>query len=290
MTTTKEIYDEIVAEKNSYQELQNLQPNIDDSQRLADDLTTNAKVGVWRVFTWIIASRIKDLQDLFVQSKTEIQNIMDRQRIGGLLWYQQIVKAFQYGDALIFNADKIQYEYPVINRDHQIVALASANEGSQHDVLLKVAKLNGTEPEPLTQPELDALTNYINRLKFAGVQATIVSRSADLFRVALNVYYDPLVMNADGSLINDDTVFPVEDAINDYLKDLPFDGTFSVTELIDKIQQSEGVINPIFISADAKFGNFVYQSITDYYNTNAGFLRVDDNYPLSSTINYVVAP
>jgi|SRR5690554_1400137 len=284
---TTDIYNEILDEKSNYTELNDLQPSIDDSQQLADDLNTTSKVGVWRLFVWIIASRIADLQNLFTQHKNAVEQRSRELVLGNLPWYQKKALEFQYGHALEWNATTLQYEYPTEDAASRIVKLASANEGVNREVIIKVADLQGNTPTQLTQSQLDALNAYLDRIKFAGVNVTAVSRPADLFKVDLKVYYDPLVMASDGSLISDSSVFPVEDAINNYLKNLPFDGVFSVTEMIDQVQLADGVANPLFVNAAAKYGGFAYQPITDYYNANGGYLEVDAAHPLNSSINYI---
>ena len=54
---------------------------------------------------------------------------------------------------------------------------------------------------------------------------------ADLLKVAYTIYYDPLVMNSDGELIADDTIKPVELAINNYIQNLPFNGILNLNKL-----------------------------------------------------------
>lgn len=287
--TTPEIYDEIVEEKNTYAELQDLQPNIDSSQKLMDDLSNPARVGEWRLFTWVVARGMRIMEELFDAHKRWIEKRAGELRVGNTAWYSKLAREFQYGDALVWNASKLQYEYPVQNPSNKIVKLAaSIDTGSL--VLIKVAKLTGSEPEQLTTPELDALTEYLQKRKVAGVKLNVVSREADLMRCYFNVYYDPLVMASDGSLISSPSVYPVHDAIENYLKNLPFDGILNITELTDKLQLAEGVVNPIFVSASAKFGLQPYVSVIDYYQSNAGYLRIDPNFPLSATITYIPQP
>jgi len=285
--STTDIFNEINAEKTNYTELQNLQPNIDDSQQLADDLNSSSKVAGWRLFVWIIASRIKDLVELFKQHKDVVEKRSKELVPGNTAWYQREALKFQYGDSLAWDQNTLQYSYPTENLPAKIVKLVSANEGSNNVVVVKAAKFNGSTPEELTAPELSSFQTYMNRVKFAGVRIEAVSRPADIMKINLKVYFDPLVINSDGSLISDASVFPVEDAINTYLKNLPFDGKFSVTELIDQIQLADGVVNPIFQSANAKYGSFAYAPITDYYNSNAGYIKIDPAFPLSNSINYV---
>lgn len=288
--STQDIFNEINAEKTTYTELQNLQPNIDDSQQLADDLNSTSKVAGWRLFVWIIASRINDLLELFKQHKDAVEQRSKELVLGNTAWYQREALKFQYGDSLEWDPSTLQYSYPADNPSAKIVKLASSNEGSNNEVIIKVAKLSGNTPEELANPELTAFQNYLNRIKFAGVQVIAVSRPADLMKLSIKVFYDPLVLNSDGSLIADSSVFPAEDAINNYLKNLPFDGIFSVTEMIDQLQLAEGVVNPLFQSAHSKFGAFSYQPITDYKTANAGYFAIDPNFPLSNSINYVPQP
>lgn len=284
---TQDIFDEINSEKVNYTELQGLQPNIDDSQKLADDLNTSSKVGVWRLFVWIISTRISELQTLFQQHKNIVEKRSKELVLGNLQWYQKISKEFQFGYQLVWNANTLQYEYASEDISSRIVKLASANEGVNYKIIVKTAGLQGGTPIQLTSPQLTALNAYLNKRKFAGVKITAVSRPADLFKVDLKVYYDPLVLASDGSLLSDSSTFPVEESINNYLKNLPFDGVFSVTEMIDQLQMVDGVINPMFLNAAAKYGSFSYQPINDYYSANGGYLRVDINHPLSSSINYI---
>ena len=285
--STQDIFNEINTDKNTYPELQNLQPNIDDSQNLLDDLASSSKVAFWRLFVWIIASRINDLKELFKQHKNAVEKRSKELVLGNTAWYHREALKFQHGDLLAWDQNTLQYSYPTENLAAKIVKLVSVNEGSNNVVVVKAAKFNGTTPEELTAPELSAFQTYMNRIKFAGVLIEVVSRPADIMKITLKVYFDPLVINSDGSLISDATVFPVEDVINTYLKNLPFDGRFSVTALIDQIQLAGGVVNPMFQSANAKYGSFAYSPITDYYNSNAGYIKIDPAFPLSNSINYV---
>lgn len=287
--TTQEIYDEIINEKSNYTELNNLEPQIDSYQDLLSQLTTQSKVGIWRLFAFIVAIQASKLSQLFDEFKEWIQNFASTIQVGTLRWYRTKALEYQHGDALIYNNDTKSYEYVELDPSVQIVKLASASEFAQ-SVLIKVAKLNSGTPEKLTQPELDAFTEYMEKIKFAGVVLDIVSRDPDDLKVYFKIYYDPLVMNANGSLIDDNSVYPVEDAINAYIQNLEFDGSFNITDLTDQLQLAQGVVNPIFQSAEAKSGALVYQLITSYYDSNAGYLEIDPSYPLSSTITYVPAP
>jgi len=286
--TINQILDEMLLEKQTMATLSTLQPNIDNTQTLLADLTTASKVAVWRLMFFVIAFGIWMHEKRFDDHVAWIEERALQLKIGSVQWYHARALEFQYGDALVLQADG-EYQYAAVNEALRIVKLVSVNEiGGQ--LFLKVAKLDGAgTPEPLTTLELDAFIAYMQKLKFAGVIITCVSRVPDLLRVQYRVYVDPLVINANGELISNTSIKPIETAITDYCKGLPFNGVFSITELTDKIQQVEGVVNPVYENASAQYGINTFVALGDYYNPNAGYLTIDPAFPLSDSITYILA-
>jgi hypothetical protein len=283
--TIIEIYDEMITAKVAMAELNALQPNIDSGQTFLDDLTSASKMAVWRTMFFVVAVGIWTVEKLFDAHVTRVENRAKELIVGNVDWYGRIALDFQYGDALVF--DGKEYTYPTVNPANKIVKLVAINEIGD-TLFMKVATTNGADPEALTTGQLNAFKAYIHQRKFAGTYFVFISREADLLRIQYRVYIDPLVLNLTGGLISNPSVKPVEDAINDYCKQLPFNGVFSVTALTDKIQHVEGVANPVFQSAQAKYGTNAFVSIGDYYQPNAGYLTVDPTFPLSVSITYLM--
>ncbi|OJX36639.1 MAG: hypothetical protein BGO87_12630 [Flavobacteriia bacterium 40-80] len=276
----------MIAEKESMAQLTALQPNISSYQALLSDLTTSSKVAVWRLIFFVTAVAVWTIEKLFDEHRAWIENRAKQIRVGNTFWYQQKALEFQYGDALVFNGT--EFVYPTVNESARIIKMASVTELTEM-VLIKVAKLNGNDPEPLTGPEKDAFDIYLKKIKFAGLKVGAVSRSADLMKVYYKVYIDPMVMNTSGVLLSDPSVKPVEDAINNYIRNLPFNGIFTPTDLTDQIQRALGVENPVLQSCDVQYGANPYQPVGDYYTPNAGFMKIDPAFPLAITITYLIA-
>ncbi len=284
--TIATIYNAMVLEKETMTQLNALQPNIDSSQTLLADLTTASRVAIWRLMFFIVSVSIWTLEKLFDEHVAWIENRALELIVGTVKWYNTISLEFQYGDSLVLVGDTYQYS-PVVEAN-RIISLASVNEvGGQ--VLIKVAKLSGSTPIPLTTPELDAFKYYINKRKFAGVIINAISRAADQLKIQYKIYYNPLVITSTGESISSPGNFPVEDAINNYIKNLPFDGIFKITDLTDKIQLAAGVVDPVFQTAEVKYGANPYTLMVDKYNPNAGYLEIDPSNPLSSTLTYILS-
>ncbi len=71
--TVKEIYNEMVLEKQSMSTLNGLHPGIDNAQTLLTDLTTQSKVTIWRLLFFVTAVGIWIHEKLFDKHKEEIE-------------------------------------------------------------------------------------------------------------------------------------------------------------------------------------------------------------------------
>lgn len=298
--TISTIYNSMITEKETFSNLTNLSPTAqaDPSQSLLSDLTSTSKVAIWRLIFYVVAVAIwihENLWDIFLQDITDITNSAIP---GTKQWYIKTVKAFQFGDDLIWDGDK--FVYSIIDST-KLVVDQCAVALSAGTLYIKVAKFdtNGIL-EQLSTSEETALANYIEKIKFAGTSTSLVNDPADLLQLAYTVYYDPLVIyyNSDnasdplnGSLISDPATFPVNEAITNYIQTLDFDGIMKVSSLTDTIQSAEGITNVVANTVKAKPSGGVYSDIlavtAQSYQATAGYLAIDPTYPLTSAITYL---
>lgn len=246
-----------------------------------------SKVSLEGIIFYVVAYSIWVLEKLMDDFKAWLVIREQELIIGNTAWYKKILLEFQDGDALVF--DGKQYNYPTINEANKIVKLASVTTGGGN-ILMKVANIDSSDNIiQLTSPQMISLKSYMNKKQFAGVNIAIVSRPADKLKLFLHIYIDSLVMNPNGSLISNPSVFPAENTINNYIKKLPFDSRFNPNELIDYLQATDGILNPVFDSAEYQYGSRPYTPIVDYYNPNGGYFEIDSTYPLNTTITYILA-
>lgn len=289
--TFKEIYDSLIIEKQSQSTLNALQPNIDDSQTLLSDVTSPSKVADWRLWLCVVAAAMMVHEQLWDVAKSVLQDIADRAVAGTTRWYQEQCFKFQYGDPLQWINGT--YQYSPIDESKQIIKRAAVTEASG-TVVIKVAKLNGTTVVPLDYPtpspvgaEYIAFKAYIHQIKYAGTATLIVSSDADLLKVGYKIYYDPLVLKANGESLAIPGTYPVEDAINTYITNLPFNGELQLSSLTDAVQAVAGVGDAVLLVAEYKYGANPYIAINDTYNSYAGYMNIDPMFPLNSLITYV---
>lgn len=278
------IYDEMVAEMQTFSSLNDFQPNIHSAQTFLTAITTSSRVAIWKSFLWVIAFGCWINEVLLDQHKAEIEARAREIIAGTPSWYRDQCLLFQYGSSLQWINNRFQYS--VIDLTKQIIKRAAVVEGAG-EVRLKVAKLSGNTPVPLSASEYNAFLSYMAKVKLAGTYLTIVSNPSDTLKLSYDIVYDPLVLTASGESISTPGTYPVHDVINSFIGNLPFNGVLNLTQLTDAIQDVEGVVDPTLVSAWAKFGSLPYTLIDKNYQADAGHMVIDSANPLTSTINYI---
>jgi hypothetical protein len=154
---------------------------------------------------------------------------------------------------------------------------------------VKIATEIGTELQPISESEKEAFTAYMKEIRDAGVRITVINYLPDILQLTMQIYRDPLVIDSNGNSILTGKR-PVEDAIKEYMKELPFDGELVLAHLIDKLQKVEGVRIPHLLSAaskwiDANINDYgAFQPINVKKIPISGYFKVED----FLNISYVV--
>lgn len=276
-------YDIIIAEKDTMSNLNRYQPNADTSQQLLVDVTSTSKVARWRLWIWCVAACAMAFDVILDLFKIELSAIAQNSRYGSLPWYVVIAKEYQEGYNLIWQNS--QYEYIAIDVTAQIITLAASDETTT-SVILKVAKTVSGVATPLTTIEKTAFEAYVNRRKPGGINVHIISDLPDDLRLYVAVGYNPLMLTSTGESLLTPGTFPVEEAIEAYIQNLPFNGTLELMNVIDAIQLASGVDSAYISNAEARYGSNPFVSFAERYNANAGHLIIDVLNPLNTTITY----
>jgi hypothetical protein len=216
-----EIYNQIIAEKASYTEL--------------NDLNSNSQTAIWRLFCYIIAAAInvfEQLQDVF---KTEIEGIVLNNYIGTAKWIKTKCDEFQYNattpQLLELNESNTKIGYATVNENLRIITRCAVATDINKIVNIKVAK--SEPPTTLSAPEETALEAYLLELIPAGVNYNVVNVTSDKLYLAGTIYYDGQY----SSTIQD----AVELSINNYLANLDFNGSIKVVDIQIAIRNTLGV-------------------------------------------------
>lgn len=250
-------------------------------------LTSTSAVSVWRLIIYIVAAAIwtrDKLDDIF---RSEIDDTIAALKPHSLQWYAGKAKDFEYGYNLVSEAD--YYDNTGLTDDviaaSKIISYAAVVEQTR-GVRIKVAKTVGADLGALSVDELNSFSAYMTQIKDAGVKLSITSGPADSLLLAIRIRYNPLVINSTGARIDGTTATPVADAIKAHLKNLPFNGVFSVQKLVDAIQAVEGVNDLNIDQVQTKYGALAFTSVDISVIPDAGYLRIDD---VNLTITYTPA-
>ena len=236
------------------QEIQELIYQAKAQEPALSELNSTSKVAIWRLWVYIIAVAIWGLEKIFDLHRADIDKRLAELKPHTARWYRSKALAFQYGFDLLTDSDKFN------NQGHTEEAIEaskivkysavieSKNEGR---LIVKIAGEQGDTLQPITDAQKQAFESYLQEIKDAGVRLSVVNYLPDVLHLQMKIVYDPLLLDSNGQSIIHATK-PVETAIKDYLKRLPFNGELVLAHLIDALQQAEGVKIPHLVLAQSK--------------------------------------
>ena len=242
-----------------------------------------SKVSIENTLCYIVAAAIWAHERLFDDLKTEITDLVAQKKPHSLRWYVDKVKQFRAGVPLADDSD--EYADGMTDDEieaSQVVKFAAANESSGM-VYIKVAtESNGTK-SPLTAEQVEGLKEYIAEVKDAGVRVEVINQPACSLQLQLDIHYNPMVLDGSGNNISTGEN-PVEAAIEAYIGNLPFNGEYRNSALVDALQAVDGVVIPELTAAAESYDGVTWTTINAKAQPYSGYYRYDAT---GSTINYI---
>ena len=244
-----------------------------------------SSVSLESIMFFIVAACCHVLEVVFEEYVKVVDDKVSMAVVASVPWYYKMAKAFHYGDSLVLNEDAQQDGYATIDEGKQMVKYAAVRDRGTSVQILVSGEKDG-KPVALSNSVLTVFKEYMNRVKVAGVVLSIRSKNADKMVIRAKVYVDSLVINSDGTLISDGSK-PVEEAINTYLANIVYGGTFNKTKLTNAILGVEGVSDvEIGECSYMEDGGTEYTVIKGNNYTALGGCFVSEG--LSNSLSYVV--
>jgi len=203
-----------------------------------------SKVSLESILFYVVSVAIWSLEVLFDTHRTEVRSLIDSSKPHRLKWYVNKTLSFQYGRALVTDSDV--YDNTDVTDEQieseRVVKYAAAVEVAGRIVIKVAGEANG-ERDKLTAEQESALVAFLKEVKDAGVKIDLINKAANSFKATIDIYYDPMVLNASlSSLANGGN--PVKDAIENFIQNLPFNGEYRNSALVDRLQNVPGVVIP----------------------------------------------
>lgn len=237
--------------------------DIASNEVLSSKLNSNSLYALFRAFTYIVAVAIFIFEGFFDQHKTEIDSAIFNQKSGRLSWYKTMALAFQFGFDLVPDTDYFDNGTATAEQiqDSKIIKYAAVGEAENESrIIIKIAGEVGGVLTNFTDPaQVEAIEAYFKEIKWPGL-LTIINYKADQLYLNIQIKRDALLINSNGqSILNAN--YPVNDAIAEFMKELPFNGELRLSALVDKLQKVPGVIDATIFSAQSAWIN---PAIDDY--------------------------
>ena len=261
-----------------------------NAEAALNGLTSTSQTAKWNLYFFIVASCIaifEQLQDLF---KSDLETIAATVAPSTPQWTRNKVLKFQTGDVAELNTSTFVIEYPVINEANRILTRCAVVTAPNRTALIKVAK--GDPPTPISGGELSELDTYIGTFNPAGIAYIIINEDSDKMEVAADVYYNGQF----ASVIEAN----VTAALNNFMANLPFNGTISTQAVVDAIQGAEGVVTVSLTRILVRLNSAAYGTGTLYnlstgidavnYQTYSGYVEEEttSSHTFADQLNFIV--
>lgn len=248
-----------------------------------DKLNSSSATAIWRLIFYIVAYALYVHEVLFDDLTTEITDLVAQKKPHSLRWYVDKVKQFRAGVPLADDSDEYADGMTADEIEaSQVVKFAAANENSGI-VYIKVATESNGSKSPLTAEQVEGLKEYIAEVKDAGVRVEVINQPACSLQLQLDIHYNPMVLDGSGNNISTGET-PVEAAIEAYIGNLPFNGEYRNSALIDALQAVDGVVIPELTAATESYDGVTWTAINAKAQPYSGYYRYDAT---GSTINYI---
>lgn len=209
----------------------------------ADFKETFSLVSLENIWFELVAFILFIQEQIFDHHKKEVDQAL-RERIPHTLrWYRNKAKDFQHGFALLEDSDQFD------NADHsddeieesKIVKYAAVIENeTERRLIIKIATEIDGELQPISAQQEESFQAYMAEIKDAGVPITVVNYLPDNLHLQMRIFRNPMVLDENGTHILNGGK-PVEEAIQNYLRQLPFNGELILQELANAIEVADGV-------------------------------------------------
>ncbi|MEX6627577.1 nucleotidyltransferase [Tenacibaculum salmonis] len=228
---------------STVQDIKNNMIAVKEKETALADLNSTSKVSIWNLLLFIVAFCSQDLRTYFSEHRKYINHRLANQKAGTLPWYRSMALAFQYGFHLIADTDKFQNELATSEEIEasKLIKYAAVNEGDKPGtIVIKVATETDNKLATLSPEAEISIKQYFKEIAFAGDRITIINHLADKLFLNIKIHINPLVLEVNG-ISKQKGNKPVEDALQEFMKELPFNGQMVLQSLVDKLQLVEGV-------------------------------------------------
>jgi hypothetical protein len=275
-------------------------------------LNSDSKYALVRTFTFIVSVSIWVLEHLFDTHTKEVNDIIEAKMPHRPSWYRTKALAFQYGFDLLTQRnefdlledtdkfDNTGYTSAQIEASKVIKYAAVTKSGGQ--LFIKIATETAGILTPIAPAIKTAFVAYMEDVADCGVKYLVVNNLPDRLVLGMQIYINPLVLDLNGMKLGPlGGGYPVEDAIKEFMKALPFNGELVLAHLVDKLQKVEGVVIPHIYNAtsqaiDINTGLYLWAEFIDVKTVPvAGYFEVGSLNHLGvfvagnlSSISYVV--
>lgn len=247
------------------------------------EFENDSQMSILDAFTWVVAACIYASENIMEIFKIDVAKDLTGRINGTPAYYANALLKYQSGDELIMNDEGTSFSYPSIDETKRVISKVSYSEMQEEGYYDKtlIFKIAAGEPgnyQRLSNDELAKIRGYLHKISFAGTQSRVISRKGDILLPRVTVYHD-------GAVSENEVYSGIENCLNDFVHNMPFDQGVYVSKVIDAIQKADHVIDVHFDPSKSDYEGIFIVSYDD--DDNIIPVEVDESGDVVSYEQYV---
>lgn len=243
---------------------------INEVNKNIPNLNSSSKFSIWRLWTYITASSIHLFEKIIDRDKNAIEDNLSRSRYGQLSWYVKLAYDFKLGYKLrVTDAgalEYIKYEDFDSSVDIEPIKRVSVIEADDGQLIIKIATKDNKDNLIQLSNELKLqFENYIEAVKIAGTQISVISLPADKILIDSDIYFNPIysIDTIKGNL---------RASLYNYKRAFSFSGKLFKNDILEVIRNTEGINDVILKKLTGKQGDNITEVIR-VYEVQSGYFN-----------------
>ena len=252
-----------------------------ESELVITSADSTSRAAVWRQWVWATSFSI------WLHEQMVSQNALNS-RPGPVRWYRELAFSFLDGLPLVWIDGRYQYDLTGVLdvEERRVIDCCAVDDDQEGTMVIKVATIVDGVRQKLPDAVKERFVFFMELTKYGGTYINCISNDPDELKINITAEVDPLIIDlATGKLLNVvGDVYPVKDALENYLSNLEFNGTFVREFFRDELQKATGVKLPIINNIQWKYAALPFVEIGQRQMANSGYFKI---LPENLIINYL---
>lgn len=191
----------------------------------------------------VFAASVHLMEQVWDDFEARVSEVAASAPVLNARWYHDRALEYQHGDTLRYLPGQYRYGYETADDTKRCIRYAAVRDGINDSDGVPILRIcySDKDRKAVSTEQSQAFQAYIRQIGAAGTHYQFVNGEPKELRIRLDLYRDPLLLDAEGNRLDGQGGKPVDQAVEAYLDSVDYGGTVHVSRLTQAILGAYGV-------------------------------------------------